>query len=144
MARATVADIARYYREWYAPNNATLVVAGDVQHATVFAKAERFFGSVPSKTLPPKPNVNPIPATGQTVEAQTRTYRDAASNTEVRVHHARLTGLTPDTDYIYAVLHDGTIPELGTQQAVLPPVTVLTSNRTRDLHDALKRRCLYH
>jgi MoxR-like ATPase len=37
-----------------------------------------------------------------------------------------------------------TIPELGTQTAALPPVTVLTSNRTRDLHDALKRRCLYH
>ena len=37
-----------------------------------------------------------------------------------------------------------TIPELGTQRASLPPVTVLTSNRTRDLHDALKRRCLYH
>jgi MoxR-like ATPase len=37
-----------------------------------------------------------------------------------------------------------TIPELGTQHAVLPPVVVLTSNRTRDLHDALKRRCLYH
>ncbi|MGD0062250.1 MAG: MoxR family ATPase [Streptosporangiaceae bacterium] len=37
-----------------------------------------------------------------------------------------------------------TIPELGTQTAILPPVTVLTSNRTRDLHDALKRRCLYH
>jgi len=37
-----------------------------------------------------------------------------------------------------------TIPELGTQHAALPPVVVLTSNRTRDLHDALKRRCLYH
>ncbi|MFF2202298.1 AAA family ATPase [Streptomyces sp. NPDC058145] len=37
-----------------------------------------------------------------------------------------------------------TIPELGTRTAVVPPVTVLTSNRTRDLHDALKRRCLYH
>ena len=37
-----------------------------------------------------------------------------------------------------------TIPELGTQKAILPPVTVLTSNRTMDLHDALKRRCLYH
>ena len=37
-----------------------------------------------------------------------------------------------------------TIPELGTQRAKVPPVTVLTSNRTRDLHDALKRRCLYH
>ncbi|HZQ27540.1 MAG TPA: MoxR family ATPase [Acidimicrobiales bacterium] len=37
-----------------------------------------------------------------------------------------------------------TIPELGTRRAVVPPVVVLTSNRTRDLHDALKRRCLYH
>jgi MoxR-like ATPase len=37
-----------------------------------------------------------------------------------------------------------TIPELGTRRAAFPPVVVLTSNRTRDLHDALKRRCLYH
>ncbi|HLU42530.1 MAG TPA: MoxR family ATPase [Microthrixaceae bacterium] len=37
-----------------------------------------------------------------------------------------------------------TIPELGTRRAHHPPIVVLTSNRTRDLHDALKRRCLYH
>jgi MoxR-like ATPase len=37
-----------------------------------------------------------------------------------------------------------TIPELGTIHATHPPIVVLTSNRTRDLHDALKRRCLYH
>jgi MoxR-like ATPase len=37
-----------------------------------------------------------------------------------------------------------TIPELGTRRATVAPVVVLTSNRTRDLHDALKRRCLYH
>jgi MoxR-like ATPase len=37
-----------------------------------------------------------------------------------------------------------TIPELGTVRASTPPVVVLTSNRTRELHDALKRRCLYH
>jgi MoxR-like ATPase len=37
-----------------------------------------------------------------------------------------------------------TIPELGTVRATHPPAVVLTSNRTRDLHDALKRRCLYH
>ncbi len=37
-----------------------------------------------------------------------------------------------------------TIPELGTVRASRPPVVVLTSNRTRELHDALKRRCLYH
>ncbi len=36
-----------------------------------------------------------------------------------------------------------TIPELGTRRALFPPVVVLTSNRTRDLHDAVKRRCLY-
>ena len=37
-----------------------------------------------------------------------------------------------------------TIPELGTIRAVVPPIVVLTSNRTREIHDALKRRCLYH
>lgn len=37
-----------------------------------------------------------------------------------------------------------TIPEIGTISAEAPPLVVLTSNRTRELHDALKRRCLYH
>lgn len=70
VANATVADIARYYREWYAPNNATLVVTGDVSHQTVFAKAQRFFGAIPSKKLPASPNRNPVASPGRTVEAQ--------------------------------------------------------------------------
>src|SRR5207237_4993261 len=37
-----------------------------------------------------------------------------------------------------------TIPELGTVKAAAPPIVVITSNRTREIHDALKRRCLYH
>ena len=37
-----------------------------------------------------------------------------------------------------------TIPEMGTMKATHPPVVVITSNRTREVHDALKRRCLYH
>jgi MoxR-like ATPase len=37
-----------------------------------------------------------------------------------------------------------TVPELGTFTAARPPVVILTSNRSRDLHDALRRRCLYH
>jgi MoxR-like ATPase len=37
-----------------------------------------------------------------------------------------------------------TVPELGTFRASRPPIVVITSNRTRDVHDALKRRCLYH
>jgi MoxR-like ATPase len=40
--------------------------------------------------------------------------------------------------------HAVTIPELGTIRASHPPIVVLTSNRTRELHDALKRRCLFH
>ncbi|MFB7289339.1 AAA family ATPase [Actinacidiphila glaucinigra] len=48
--------------------------------------------------------------------------------------------------FLLEVLADAavTVPELGTRTAEVPPVAVLTSNRTRDLHDALKRRCLYH
>lgn len=40
--------------------------------------------------------------------------------------------------------HSVTIPELGTIRAETPPLVVITSNRTREVHDALKRRCLYH
>jgi MoxR-like ATPase len=36
------------------------------------------------------------------------------------------------------------IPELGTIKAVKPPIVIITSNRTREIHDAVKRRCLYH
>lgn len=48
--------------------------------------------------------------------------------------------------YLLEVLSDYqvTVPELGVFRATTPPVVVLTSNRTRDVHDALKRRCLYH
>ena len=48
--------------------------------------------------------------------------------------------------FLLEVLSDWsvTVPELGSYRAVDPPVVVVTSNRTRDVHDALKRRCLYH
>jgi len=48
--------------------------------------------------------------------------------------------------FLLEVLSDYTVtvPELGTVRAVVPPVVVVTSNRTREVHDALKRRCLFH
>ncbi len=48
--------------------------------------------------------------------------------------------------YLLEVLSDYqiTIPEIGVYRAEQPPIVILTSNRTRDVHDALKRRCLYH
>lgn len=51
---------------------------------------------------------------GQAVPAVTVTYRDAESGAEICAHHARITGLCPDTHYVYAAVHDGTNPELGT------------------------------
>jgi MoxR-like ATPase len=48
--------------------------------------------------------------------------------------------------YLLEVLADNqvTIPELGTFRAAAPPIVIVTTNRTREIHDALKRRCLYH
>jgi MoxR-like ATPase len=46
--------------------------------------------------------------------------------------------------YLLEILSDFQVPEIGTIRAALPPRVVLTSNRTREVHDALKRRCLYH
>ena len=52
----------------------------------------------------------------------------------------------PFEAYLLEVLSDFqiTIPELGTIKAEKPPIVIITSNRTREIHDALKRRCLYH
>jgi MoxR-like ATPase len=52
----------------------------------------------------------------------------------------------PFEAFLLEVLSDFqiTIPEFGTVKAAVPPIVVLTSNRTREIHDAVKRRCLYH
>ena len=52
----------------------------------------------------------------------------------------------PFEAYLLEVLSDFqiTIPELGTLKAEQPPIVIITSNRTREIHDALKRRCFYH
>ncbi len=55
-----VADLRRWYQEWYAPNNATLVVVGDVKTDDVFAMAKKYFGDFkPSSIEPPKPRIEP-------------------------------------------------------------------------------------
>ena len=52
----------------------------------------------------------------------------------------------PFEAYLLEILSDYqiTIPEIGTIKATQPPIVIITSNRTREIHDALKRRCLYH
>ena len=48
----TVADAQAWYQRWYAPNNATLVIAGDVNAQEVFAQAQRYYGKIPQRALP--------------------------------------------------------------------------------------------
>ncbi len=70
VAGSTAKDIAKYYHEWYAPNNAALVIAGDVNHTAVFAKVKHYFGAIPAKKLPVRSTVSPHAASGQVVEAE--------------------------------------------------------------------------
>jgi zinc protease len=57
----TVGDARRWYESWYTPNNATLVVAGDVDPAQVFSWAKQYFGAIPSRALPVrKPQQEPV------------------------------------------------------------------------------------
>lgn len=56
----TDADVRAWYRKWYAPNNATLVVVGDVESKAVYRLAKRYFGPLkPSHIIPPKPRIEP-------------------------------------------------------------------------------------
>jgi zinc protease len=67
---ATAADIGKYYREWYAPNNATLVIAGAIDHDAAFASARRYFGSIAAKKLPKRTLSTVAAAHGTTVESE--------------------------------------------------------------------------
>jgi len=60
----TVADARSWYKRWYAPNNAVLVVAGDVKASEVFALAQRYYGGIPSRALPKRKTVSEPPQLG--------------------------------------------------------------------------------
>ncbi|HZX68346.1 MAG TPA: insulinase family protein, partial [Candidatus Elarobacter sp.] len=64
--KATVADLRRYYDAWYQPNNATLVVTGDVKAADIFADAQKWFGPIPRHTLPARKQYTAVAASGGT------------------------------------------------------------------------------
>jgi zinc protease len=56
LQKLTVNDVRVWYKTWYAPNNATLIIAGDVKPNEVFALAKRYYGSIPRRVLPPRHN----------------------------------------------------------------------------------------
>ena len=82
VANATVADLRKYYNEWYAPNNATLVIAGDISHDAAFAKARKYFGErslqASARAQRPQPGAVSRPSGRSRVSVPVRSRRDPA------------------------------------------------------------------
>ncbi len=62
---ANIQDVESFYEHYYAPNNAVLAIAGDVTSAEIFEKAERYFGGIPRRHVPPRPDVSEAPQTAE-------------------------------------------------------------------------------
>jgi zinc protease len=67
----TAADLRQFHAAWYAPNNAILVIAGDVEPATTLAKVKTLFGDIPRKTLPARPVFSFTPTQAKTIRLPT-------------------------------------------------------------------------
>ncbi len=66
LARATLDDVKAFFRTWYVPNNATLVVAGDFDAAKTKALVEQYFGPIPGRPAPPRTSPPPVSLAGET------------------------------------------------------------------------------
>ena len=62
---ASIADVKTFFEHYYAPNNAVLAVAGDVKPEEVFQKVEKYFGALPTRSVPPKPDFSEAPQTAE-------------------------------------------------------------------------------
>jgi predicted Zn-dependent peptidase len=68
---AKIGDVEAFYKQYYSPNNAVLAVAGDVNPAEVFAKAEKYFGSIPARPTPPRAQSEEAPQSAERSFVQT-------------------------------------------------------------------------
>ena len=85
VVRSTSADLHKYYDAYYAPNNATLVITGDVHSADVFRYAEEYFGPIAAQTVPaPTPDATPAPIVHPTI-AQSADYSYAVLDCAYRI-----------------------------------------------------------
>ena len=69
--KTTGAMLKSFYERWYAPNNAVLIIVGDVDPAETLAKVKKLFGQIPSKPLPPRPEINLQPMKPSTITLDT-------------------------------------------------------------------------
>ncbi|MDE2279340.1 MAG: insulinase family protein [Xanthomonadaceae bacterium] len=107
--KTSAAMLKKFHDTWYAPNNAILVIAGDVDPAATLAKVKQEFGGIPRKTLPARPVFHFKPVTAKTVQLPT----DAPYGSVYLGY--RMPGLT-SKDYATAMVLSGA---LGSQRAAL-------------------------
>nr|WP_294915270.1 pitrilysin family protein [uncultured Neokomagataea sp.] len=69
--KTTAKTLRDFYDHWYGPNNATLVITGDVNPKDALAQVEAAFGKIPAITLPTRPTVSPTPITSQSIKLDT-------------------------------------------------------------------------
>ena len=67
---AKIGDVETFFKHYYAPNNAVMAIAGDVNPAEVFAKVEKYFGGIGPRQVPPKPDLTEAPQTAERRFAQ--------------------------------------------------------------------------
>jgi predicted Zn-dependent peptidase len=68
---AKIEDVKQFYEHYYAPNNAVLAIVGDVKAEEVFGKVEKYFGAIPARNVPAKPNLEEKPQTAERHAEQT-------------------------------------------------------------------------
>ena len=116
---ASLADFAEFFKTYYAPNNAVLAIAGDVDEKTALAKARKYFGDIPSGPAPPPLDTTEPPQ----IEERRVTVQDPLARlTLVDVAHKVPGGLGPDVDALSALS------------------SVLGSGRSSRLYDSLVRQ----
>jgi zinc protease len=116
---ASLDDFTAFYKMYYAPNNAVLAIAGDVDPNVALEKARKYFDAVPSQPAPPKPDTTEPP---QTQEKRTAMEDPLARLTLIDAGYHVPGGITPDMDALSAL------------------ASVLGSGRSSRLYDSLVRQ----
>ncbi|MDE1887613.1 MAG: insulinase family protein [Gammaproteobacteria bacterium] len=135
--QTTAGMLRKFYGNWYAPNNAILVIVGDVDPATTLAKVNALFAGIPAKRLPPRPVVKFEPVQPQTLKLPTDTpYGLAVITFRTPGYHSpdyavgqilsdvlasqrgNLYALVPEGKALYATFFNASLPAAGAGLAV--------------------------
>ena len=104
---ARIEDVQTFYEQYYAPNNAVLAVAGDVKADEIFEKVEKYFGGLPQRKVPPKPDLTEKPQTAE----RRATQEDKLATLPALAIGYRMPPKTPHESVVAAmtgeILHNG-------------------------------------